>query len=80
MNSSEMFLHVQVVFSQGKIKSFLAPKEILMDDFMRVVNLHGKVKRLRYQPDCTAAEAAAFVSQGATIVRVTRPQHAEGRA
>ncbi len=68
-----MDYHVQVVFNQGKVKSFLAPKEILMDKFMQVVRLHGKVKRLRYRPDCSSEEALAFVAQGATIIDVKMP-------
>jgi hypothetical protein len=78
MNRIAEYLHVQVVFAQGKIKSFMAPKEILMDDFMKVVKLHGKVKRLRYQPDCTKEEMESLVFSGnATLIEARRPQHVQ---
>jgi hypothetical protein len=76
-HNQNSYLHVQVVFSQGVVKSFLAPKEILMDDFMRVVKLHGRVKRLRHQPDCTQAEALALCAGGATIVEARRVNHVQ---
>lgn len=76
-DSVKPYLHVQVAFSQGKVRHFLAPREILMDDFMSVVRRHGKVKRLRYQPDCSQAECEALVKSGnATLIEVRRSREA----
>jgi len=76
----EMFLSVQVVYRQGLVKQYLAPQNILMVDFMRVVRAEGKIKTIRYLPDVDRQAADLLVSTGnATRVEVRRQSECCGK-
>ncbi len=62
-----MYMQVQVVYRQGLVKTFLAPKEILMDDFMKYVRATGKIKTTRFMPDVGEAEAIQMVKSGEAV-------------
>ena len=57
-------MQVQIVYRQGMVKLFLAPKEILMHDFMRTVRSFGKVKTTRFLPDVDQEAADLLVKSG----------------
>jgi hypothetical protein len=70
-----MFLQVQVPYNQGLVKTFLAPREILMADFVEVVRAFGRFRSWRFGPDVDEATARRMASeQGATLVEARRGQ------
>lgn len=64
-----MFQHVQVMFNQGMVKEFLAPREILLADFVAVVRKFGRFRSMRFYPDVDRATADLLIATGnATMV------------
>jgi hypothetical protein len=72
------YLQVQVRFSQGLVKTFVAQSEILMCDFVDAVGAFGKQKSIRFLPDLDRPTADLLVATGnAVMVAAKREvQHA----
>jgi hypothetical protein len=66
--TAESYLTVQVQFNAGVIKTFLAPQEIRMADFVAAVKAYGgKFRSMRFQGDTDAPAAEALVREGNAI-------------
>lgn len=67
------FLHVRVRYSQGVVKVFCTPNEILLDDFRKVANAFGgKIKAITFLPTLSEQEMRETVQNGATLVEARR--------
>ena len=65
----ETFICMQVVYRQGMVKTFIAPQEILLADFMRTARDFGKIKATRFLPDVDRAAADLLIATGAVEVK-----------
>lgn len=68
-----MYQQVQVVYSQGLVKTFVAPMEIRMCDFAAVAKAFGRIRSVRFQPDVDDQAARLLCDTGnATLVEAKR--------
>lgn len=75
-NNTNTVLQVQVRFAQGLIKTFLAPRDVLLADFRRAVEAYGsKLKSVRFLPDLDAAAAQEMARGGnAVLIGIRREE------
>lgn len=63
----------QVRYNQGITKIFLAPRDLLLSDFVGAIRAFGRFRSVRFYPDVSQEAAEVLVRSGnATIIRIRR--------
>lgn len=62
-----MLQQIQIAYSQGLVKTFLASQEILLCDMVEAARRFGKLRSVRFLPDVDVVTANQMIASGNAV-------------